>query len=256
MKIIYTLILLLSATQLLAQKFNGLVFDKETKQPVYNANISMGLFKTVTSTDGKFTFNNVQQGDLLDISCVGYETYHLKVVVDHADPVIIWLSRTSVALQEFTVVGRRTGLRKDPPRPIMDFKAAVYQAPKPLVNKIFIFREASNRAKTFNGRDINSTSSLVSLNVLPLISLLSSGKKHLSRLDKNVIQKENEKYADQVFSRDRVVAITKLKADSLDNFMEQYRPSGADAKKMSDYEMITYIKKSYLEFRKAEHTIK
>ena len=250
MKIICTTILLLLTQQLLAQKFNGLVFDKETKRPVYNANISMGIFKAVTSTDGKFTFTNAQLGDKLDISCVGYESYHLTVVVNHADPVIIWLSRSSVALQEFTVIGKR--FRKELPRPIMDFKAAVYKPPAPLINKLFIFRNAASGPKTFNGRDINSTSSLVSFDLLPLISMLGAKKKSVSRFQKKVIEKEDEKYVDQIFSREQVVALTQLKADSLEYFMTQYRPSREAARNMSSYEIMTYIKKSLLEYSKPE----
>lgn len=250
MKIVYTLILSLFTQQLFAQKLNGLVFDKETKQPVYNANIAMGLFRVVTSTDGRFTLNNVQLGDKLEISCVGYETYHMTVKVERADPEIIYLSRTSIALKEFKVMGMRK-YRKDSLQTRQDFKSVfAYKPPRPTIKNMFIFRSAATQPKTFNGRDINSTSSLVSLDLMPLLSMIGAKKNPVSKLQKRLLKKEDDNYVDQVFSKQQVAALTKLKEDSLENFITRYRPSVTAAKKMSGYEMITYIKKSYMEFIK------
>jgi len=250
MRIIYTLILLIITSQVFAQKLTGLVFDKETKQPVYNANITMGVFHVITSTDGKFSLNNVQVGDKLDISCVGYETYHFTVGIVHADPELIYLSRTSIALQEFKVMGRRN-YRKDSLQTRLDFKSVfAYKPEKPTIKNMFIFRSAANQTRTFNGRDINSTSSLVSLNLMPLLSLLGAKKDPVSKLQKRLLLKEGDNFVDQVFSKQQVVALTKLKEDSLENFMERYRPSAPAAKKMTSYEMMTYIKKCYLEYIK------
>ena len=252
MKIFCTLILFLFTHQLFAQKLNGLVFDRDTKQPVYNANITMGVFRVVTSTDGKFTLNNVQLGDKLDISCVGYETSHLKIGVEHADPEIIYLSRTSIALQEFKVIGIRD-YRKDSLQTRQDFKSVFsYQPDKPTIKNMFIFRSAASQPKTFNGRDINSTSSLVSLNLMPLLNLLGAQKAPISKLKTRLLANEENNYVDQLFSRQQIILLTHLKEDSLENFMLKYRPSAPAAKEMSGYEMMTYIKKSYLEFRKPE----
>ena len=46
--------------------------------------------------------------------------------------------------------------------------------------------------------------------------------------------------------------ITHLKGDSLQTFMDKYRPSVADAKTMTDYEVMLYIKKCYGEFIKPQ----
>ena len=250
MKIVYTLILLFFASPLFAQKLNGLVFDKETRQPVYNANITMASFHVVTSTDGKFTLNNVQLGDKLDISCVGYETYHVKLGLTHADPMVIYLSRTSVALQEFKVIGMRN-YKKDSLQTRKDFKSVFsYKPVTPTIKNMFIFRSVSSTPKTFNGRDINSTSSLVSFDLMPLLSLLGAKKNPVSKLKKKLLQNEEDNYVDQVFSRQQVAALTKLEGDSLENFMATYRPSIAVVRMMSSYEMLTYIKKQYSEFIK------
>lgn len=252
MKIIYTLALFLFTQQLSAQKLNGLVFDKETKQPVSNANITMSSFQVVTSTDGKFTLNNVQLGDKLAISCVGYETYHLTVGIDHDDPEIIYLSRTSIALQEFKVMGMRN-YRKDSLQTRLDFKSVfAYKPSKPTIKNMFIFRSVASQPKTFNGRDINSTSSLLSLDLMPLLSLLGAKKSPVSKLQRRLLKSEEDNYVDQVFSRQQVIALTQLKEDSLENFITRYRPSGPAAKKMTSYEIMTYIKKSYQEFLKPE----
>ena len=100
MKLLYTIILMLCTTPLLAQKLNGLILDKETKMPVSKASITIGLFKVTSSSDGKFTLNNVQPGDKLVVSCLGYETYTLTVTIHIADPTVIWLYQNSISLRQ------------------------------------------------------------------------------------------------------------------------------------------------------------
>lgn len=47
-----------------------------------------------------------------------------------------------------------------------------------------------------------------------------------------------------------VQQVTGLKDVKLKNFMDSYRPAYADCKKWNEYDMIAYIKKSYVEFEK------
>ena len=59
---------------------------------------------------------------------------------------------------------------------------------------------------------------------------------------------EENTYVDRTFSKQRITELTNLKGDSLLNFMDDYRPTISQAKKMTDYDMVIYIKKSYADF--------
>lgn len=246
MKLLYTIILMLCTTGLLAQKLNGLVLDKETKKPVPYANVTIGLSKVVTLADGKFTLNNVQPGDKLEVSRMGYETYTLTVTIHSADPTIIWLYQNSISLRQLNIRANRN-YSIDSIRLRKEF-ASVFAYKKTSFKDIFVSHVDSNIRPNFNGRYVNSTSSLITLSLLPLIKLLSPKKDPTLQLQKRLSKSEEYNYVDEVFSKQKIVSLTKLDGDSLQTFMDKYRPTIVEAKKMSSYEVMTYIKKSFQEF--------
>jgi hypothetical protein len=81
---------------------------------------------------------------------------------------------------------------------------------------------------------------------------LGKNRSPTTKLQQVLLKDEQINYVDQVFSRQKVVELTHLKGDSLQTFMDKYRPSAGAARTMSDYEMMIYIKKCYLEFEKSE----
>lgn len=248
MRLVFTLIVILFSSPLFAQKINGLVFDKLTKQPVANANATLGLFRVSTTNTGAFMLNNVQPGDRIKISCIGYETYQVNVGLNIPDPLVIWLVRANITLQELNIKGTRN-YRRDSLQTRKEFKS-VFNYKAPSFKDMLVARPKHNYFPKPNNRDVNSTSSVVSLNLMPLVSLLSSKKSPIAKLQQRLIKNEELNYVDQVFSRQKIVSLTNLKADSLDRFMDQYRPTIAEAKSMSSYQVLTYIKKSYVEFTK------
>lgn len=97
----------------------------------------------------------------------------------------------------------------------------------------------------------NSTASLVSVNLLSLVSLLSNKSNDpASKLQQALLKNEETEYVDRAFLKQKIKNLTNLKGDSLLNFMDNYRPTIKQARKMTDYEMIVYIKKSYDNFLK------
>lgn len=94
----------------------------------------------------------------------------------------------------------------------------------------------------------SSTSSIVGVDVLSAISFLTKKKNPISKLQKKLLQEENEKYVAQAFSEERVRSLTSLQGDSLQTFIDRYRPSAGLITQMNDYELLLYIKKSYKEF--------
>lgn len=71
-----------------------------------------------------------------------------------------------------------------------------------------------------------------------------------SKLQQKLIKEEEERYLDNTFSKRMVQNLTGLTGDSLQTFMQLYRPNIDTAKYMSDYVIILHIKKSYQEYIK------
>lgn len=237
---------MLCTTPLLAQKLNGLILDKETKMPVSKASITIGLFKVISSSDGKFTLNNVQPGDKLVVSCLGYETYTLTVTIHIADPTVVWLYQNSISLRQLNIKANRN-YQIDSIRMRKEF-SSVFAYKGTSFKDVLVSHVDSNIRPNFNGRYVNSTSSLFTLSLLPLIKLLSPKKDATLQLQKKLSKTEEYNYIDEVFSKQKITTLTKLEGDSLQTFIDRYRPTIAEAKRMSSYEVMTYIKKSYLEF--------
>jgi hypothetical protein len=60
-----------------------------------------------------------------------------------------------------------------------------------------------------------------------------------------LIQEEKEKYIDHRFSRALVIRLTQLRGAELDTFMTRYRPDLVFIESATDYELQSYIKKSF-----------
>ena len=91
---------------------------------------------------------------------------------------------------------------------------------------------------------------LVNVNLLSVISLLSKNKAPETKLQQTLLQDKGNNYVDQRFSKQKIATVTSLKGDSLADFISMYRPTISQTKKMTDYQMILYIKKSYADFMK------
>jgi hypothetical protein len=127
--------------------------------------------------------------------------------------------------------------------------ASIFDLKSPRFNDIFISK-STNAPLTYS-RFQNSTSSLAGINVFSIINLLSRNKTPASKLQKVLLKEEANNYVDRKFSAERIQAITAMKGDSLQIFMNRYRPAVDQAKQMTDYELMMYIKKSHEEFIKS-----
>lgn len=94
----------------------------------------------------------------------------------------------------------------------------------------------------------NSTSSIAGLNLFAVIALIRKNKSPVAKLQKRLLKEEEYHFVDQSFSAEKIRLLTRLSGDSLVQFTEYYRPQAEVARKMTDYEMMLYIKKSYTKF--------
>ena len=129
------------------------------------------------------------------------------------------------------------------------YKRQVFAYKPPNLTDMFIKVDPSYRSP-FANINPNSTASIIKFNALSAFSLFGKKKNANSKLKTILLKTEETNYVDHLFSEEKVADITKLKGDSLVKFMNTYRPSILALKKMTGYELIKYIKTSYVEFIK------
>lgn len=100
----------------------------------------------------------------------------------------------------------------------------------------------------------NSTSSIAGLNLFAVIALIRKNKSPIAKLQKRLLKEEEYHFVDQSFSAEKIKLLTPLNGDSLIQFTEYYRPAVEVARKLTDYEMMLYIKKSYTQFLLSKDT--
>ena len=246
-KFLFAIGLTFFSGQLFAQQLSGVVIDRSTNLPVAHATVSIPAQTVFTSVTGQFSLSNVHKGDPMSVSCVGYKTYLAAVNTINSDTARIYLAPRAVPLKNVTIMSRRPAntdsinLRKQ--------FASVFDYKGTTVKDAFITR--STKYVPYNYIDApNNATTLLSINLLEVLDLLNKNNAPVSKLQKTLTKDEQYDYVDRVFSKQKVIEITHLKGDSLENFMDKYRPALSQAKSMNDYDVMLYIKKSYGEFMK------
>ncbi|NNU33947.1 hypothetical protein HK413_06895 [Mucilaginibacter sp. S1162] len=96
----------------------------------------------------------------------------------------------------------------------------------------------------------NNTSELVTINFLQVMRLFGKHKDKTTKLQRTLLQDEEETYISGRFSKEKIKSITHLSDDSVRIFMIRYRPAKTKVEKMNDYDMLLYIRKCYADFKK------
>jgi hypothetical protein len=248
MKFSITLIFILLSFKLFAQRLNGIVIDQLTNLPIQNVSIKITSPATFSSFTGKFGLSNVHIGDTIKFSCIGYKSYNLVLNKINGDTIRVYLEQNFILLKNVTINGIN-GYKADSIDKRKEF-ASAFNYRSPGLKDIFITKSPYAYVPNSYNIALNSTTSIVSINLLSAFSLLNKNKAPVSRLQKVLLKDEEDSYIDHVFSKVRVSKVTSLKGDSLSEFMNIYRPPIKELKKMTDYDLTFYIKKSYQEFIK------
>ena len=245
MKLFILIFFVFFSNQVFSQQLTGLVIDEATKKPIKDAKVATSLYDTYTTSNGSFVVNNVHSGDTVTVSRLGYETYYIKHSNrSKTDTLLVLLKSSSIVLEEVRINGIRNYTLDSLKRRKEYAPFFAYKPPK--FKDIFITK--SPNVSTQYSPFQNSTSSLVSVNLLSIIGLLSKNNAPVSKMHKQLIKDEEYNYVDHRFSKEKVQSLISLKGDSLLNFMNEYRPSIKEVKQMTDYQLILYIKKSYETF--------
>ena len=246
LKLSIILLLMVSCPVLYAQKLSGRVLDRNTLQSIPHATIITPKQTTFTSDKGMFTVYGLRRGDTIKITFVGYKQHFVVYSQKVTDTIPVYLEQTVTSLKSVVIIGKRPSntdsikLRKEF-APVFAYKGTEFKD---------VFMSNSSYIKPYNDfiTSTHSTATLLSVNLLQVIDWLGKNKTTTSKLQQTLLKDEQNNYVEQVFSRPKVVELTRLKGDSLQNFMDKYRPSPGKARIMNDYEMMTYIKRCYADF--------
>ncbi|WP_316832470.1 hypothetical protein [Pedobacter aquatilis] len=246
MRIFFFFLLIIVSTKIYAQQINGVVLDYSSKLPVENVIVTYGTQAFITSSTGKFTLTKNGITDTVLLKKLGYENYTLNLNSSFKD-VTIYLKQSAIDLNDVLILSKRDYLA-DSLKMRNDF-ANVFAYKAPTIKDVVV--EKGWRYPTFGSNLVsNSTSSVVSLDVLKTIGLFTKNKSSLSKLQKVQLKEEESNYINHRFDAEKITSITGLEGDSLQRFIQKYRPSGTEIRKMNDYQILMYVKKSYNEFIK------
>jgi hypothetical protein len=247
MKFTCLLILLVFPLRIFAQSISGTVIDKNSGQPISYATVSSSKYIVSTDQNGKFKLN-VFPGDSIKITCIGYQPFGLGIGVSAPLFLTIYLQQTSILLQN-VLIRLKHNPKIDSIRLRKQF-ADVFNYQQPKFKDLFITVDPYKYVP-YNYIDApNSTADIVSINLLSVIGYLERNKDHTSKLQRVLVKDEETEYVDRRFSKQKISTLTNLEGDSLIDFMADHRPEIKQVKKMSDYDLILYIRASYADFIK------
>ncbi|WP_159729586.1 carboxypeptidase-like regulatory domain-containing protein [Sphingobacterium sp. 18053] len=244
---LWLLLLLLFITNLSsAQDLKGTIKDKYSGEILIGVSIKVASRSTYSDSYGNFILSGIKLGDTITFSSIGYREE--KYIVDNSnlDNLVIYMKQTTILLDEVKINSLRS-YKADSLKFREEF-AKTFNYSKPKFKDIFISKNYSSNVPRHPNQASNSTASLISVDVLSVISMLGKNRTPQSKLQQKLIKEEEEQYLDNTFSKRKVQNLTGLKCDSLQTFMQLYRPNIDAAKYMSDYDIILYIKKSYHEY--------
>jgi hypothetical protein len=247
---LWLVLLLLFITNLsAAQDLKGTIKDKHSGNILIGVSIKVDSRSTYSDGYGKFIVSGIKLGDTLTFSSIGYHEVKYIVGNSNLDNLVIYLEQATILLAEVKINPLRN--YQDDSLKFREEFALTFNYNKPKFKDIFITKNYSSNVPRHPNQANNSTASLISVDVLSVISLLGKKRNPPSKLQQKLIKEEEEQYLDNIFSKRMVQRLTGLIGDSLQTFMQLYRPNIDTAKYMSDYDIILHIKKSYHEY--SEH---
>jgi len=222
------------------QRVNGIVTDKATGLRISGALVTTTNATAISDMEGIFSIGVARQGDTLKVKMQGYKSFKQAVGLATGD-VIVQLEQATIQLKQVNISARRDRVKDS------------------VSNRVQFARDFNSHPPKFSDIIRPGITAgpipMVGVAIVPsqLIALLTYKHSNAYRFKQALIRDEEGKYVDSRFSDERVAQLTGLQSDSLYHFINQYRPAAAQVRKMSDYDIFTYIKKSVAKFRKPHH---
>ncbi|HVW97816.1 MAG TPA: carboxypeptidase-like regulatory domain-containing protein [Mucilaginibacter sp.] len=217
------------------QQLKGTITDKYTRLPLSGALVIIENKQAFTDAFGGFIIVAAGTGDTLKVSHPGYKTYKSRVT-NTGLLIQIMLEPSEILLDDVVI---RSNRKRDFERDSLE-------------NRRFYAKQFDYRAPTvtdaFTSKPFKEPGELLTLDLGTLIRAFTKKSTAAYKFNKQLLRDERANFVDQKFNRGLVAKITALKGDTLSEFLIQYRPDFAFAKKTTEYEMELYIKQCYNAF--------
>ncbi len=224
-----------------AQTLHGVVLDRQTGNPIAGAHIVQGLSSSLSSSQGRFDFQLFVMSDSIGVYAYGYKFRRIPVGPQLlADTLTVYMQPLSSQLTGVEIRSRRN-------------------------YKVDSLNNRNQFAKQFNYKGPSVMDAFTgdykspfqpasaSINLLTLAGALTKKMSKEYKFKQKLLDYEQENYIDDRFNEDLVTSITKLKGDSLHEFMRTYRPSKKYLETVTRYDLLPYIKESYDKFVAVVH---
>jgi len=220
--ITHFLLLMLMASGAMGQTIRGEVLDVNDGRPVGNVSVYNIYNSTGISTgdDGKFTIA-AGKHELLEFRKLGYKTTRVRIPGGELPQYFkIIIQKGPIELPEVNIAGKSKDYRTDSLK----------------------FREIYKHELDF------PTMSTLDMIEHPF-SALSKRSRQVWAFQKEYDHFQKEKYIDYTFNDKLVTRITGLQGDSLQRYMQRYRPSYEQLRSMNEYTFYNYIKQTVERYR-------
>lgn len=209
----------------------GIVFDKDSKQRltrvyIYNTRTGEGFYNT---TKGEFK-TNVQDGDVLVAALQGYGVDTVNVRSENT--ILFYLKRNVIQLQE-VVVKDTLGSPSDRLKAKIEEYNSAYSKGK--VGDVFSMGGSNGGGGA-------------GLSIDALYSLLSRQGRNARQLQKIIERDYRDAMIEYRFNKTLINKVTGLSGEKLIDFKQQYKPGYYFILEANDYDLIEYIKKSYVSY--------
>ena len=217
-----------------AQTISGKLVDKATMQPLCYILVGTKTGNAFTDDNGNFKLK-AGPFDTIRIRSMGYKPSTIPVSSWGTQVRLILLEPTFTQLAEVKITGQKNyhkdsvNLRKEYAKQF-DFRG-------PRFNEIFL---APSNYVPF---------AIMSINVTMLYKALTKKHDPNYKLQQTLLRDERENHITARFNKTLVAGITHLQGDSLKNFMSAYRPTAMLLDKLTDYDLVRYIKTNLEKFR-------
>lgn len=236
MRSLLILVLSLMFCSVYGQQLSGMVTDKQTGQFISGAIIRSSKATVLSDYHGQFTISVKNTGDTIKVISPDYTPYQIAIT-SSTTTLIITLDKQTITLKEVKISAEKNRIADSLETRKMFAKNFNAAAPK--------FKDI---VRVTPGVGLVPVAGLT---VIPseLIKAIAYKGSREYKFKKRLVTDENDKYIDSRFNKTLIAQITKLQADSLSDFMDRYRPTATAIKRMTDYDIRTYIKKSLISFK-------
>ncbi|MEO7214103.1 hypothetical protein [Mucilaginibacter sp.] len=235
MKYLALIILLFLLVRANAQIVTGKLIDKDTQLPMRYIFIASSSGTAFTDANGAFTLKIYKAFDTVRINTMGYKSFKLAAANWGNFTRTIELEAHYTQLGEVTIRAKKN-YYKDSVSLRQEY-AKQFNFRGPRFNEIVRMPSVST---PFAG---------ITVDVGNLFRAINKKHSRDYKLQQVLLRDERESHVSARFTKTLVAGITKLQGDSLENFMNSYRPTAAALDKLSDYDLIRYIKGNLANFR-------